>query len=134
MQRGHRAFFDATAEAVAHDEVEAAAVDGVDEAGGVAEVVAHVGVAHDDDGGAGVFDGAHQRRAVAADVDVDVDVRGYGGAGDVLAAVCGAVVADDDLAVDAGAGEHRSRLGDAGADGLCFVQTGHHDAEGGRFR
>ena len=92
MERRHGAGGDAAGEAVAHDELVAGAQRG-DEGVEIGEIVAVVGVAHDDVLAAGRLDAAGEGRAVAADRDRD-DAGAFGGR-DRLAAVGRAVVGDE---------------------------------------
>ena len=126
VQERHGARRDAAGEAVAHHEVGAVAQPRQKqlEAG---EVVAVVGVAHDDVAAARRRDPGPQRRPVAALGDGD----------DARAArqrifhrsVARAVVGDQDFAGDAGAGEEALGLVDAGRDGLGLVEAGHQDRQ-----
>lgn len=97
-------------EAVAHHEL-AARAQCFDEALQVREVVAVVGVAHDDVAAAGGRDARHQRRAVAALVHVHhACALGFG---NLDRAVRRAVVGDDDFARDAVQRHVAPRLADA---------------------
>ncbi len=120
----HGAGFDGAGEAVAHDEV-VAFVEFGEEAGQMFEVVAGVGVGHEDVLAAGGFDSGDEGGAVAADGDVD-DAGAFVG-GDLLGAVGAAVVGDDDLAGDVVVAECGDGLPDAEGECLCFVKAGHKD-------
>ena len=126
VQERHGAGRDAAGKAVAHHEVGAFAQLGEKqlEAG---EIVAVVGVAHDDEAAARRGDPGPQRRAVAA-----LGHRDDAGAARQRIfhrAVARAVVRDQDFAGDAGAGEEAMRLVDAGGDGLGLVEARHQDGE-----
>ena len=97
VQGRHGARLNAAPEAVAHHQV-AAFSQLLDERHEIGEVVAVVGVAHDDVPAAGGGDGPHERGAIAAYRDVD-NARART-PGDLLRAIRAAVVADHDLAGD----------------------------------
>ena len=126
VQGGHGALCDAALEPVAHDQVRAVA-QLCDHGVQVLEIVAVVGVAHDDVLAAGGRDAADQGRAVAA--------LGHGDQaravrlGDGLGAVGGAVVGDQHLARDAGALEEAAGLVDADRQRFRLVQAGHQNGE-----
>ena len=93
--------------------------------GDLAEVVAVVGVAHDDVRAARRLDAAHQRAAVAP-----FGYRHNSGTHclrDLLRTVGAAVVGDDHFAADASAFERALRLGETTREGVGFVETRHHD-------
>ncbi len=73
------------------------------------------------------FEAAHQRGAVA--LAGHVDDPGAEAAGDLLGAVGGAVVGDQDLAARAGSLEALLGHPDALADRLLLVEAGHHDRD-----
>ena len=98
VQRRHGAGLDAAREAIAHDQFGAVAQprhEGVERG----EIIAVVGVAHDDVAAAGRGDAAEQRRAVALCGDRH-DARAER-VGDLLRAVGAAIVGDQHLAGDA---------------------------------
>ena len=95
--------------------------------GGFEEIVAVVGVAHDEVLAAGCGDAAHEGVAVAAAGDVDDASAEF--ASDLLGAVGAAVVADDDFAGDVVFAEDAHGFFDAGADGVRLVEAGHDDGE-----
>ncbi len=92
------------------------------------EVVAGVGVGHEDVLAAGGFDAGDEGGAVAADGDVD-DAGAFVG-GDLLGAVGAAVVGDDDFAGDVVVAEGGDGLADAEGERLCFVEARHEDGDG----
>ena len=93
----------------------------------VAEVVAVIGVAHDDEDAARRRDPALERGAVATLLDVDAPraVRPR----DFLRAIGASVVRDDDLAVDTRFFHRCLRLPDADFKRLRFIQTRHDDTQ-----
>ncbi len=115
------------AEAVAHDEVVAFFEFG-EEAGQMVEVVAGIGVGHEDVLAVGGFDAGHEGCAVAANRDGN-DAGAFVG-GDLLRAVGAAVVGDDDLAGDVVVAECSDGLPNAEGECLCFVEAGHKDGYG----
>ena len=126
VQKRHGAGRDAAGEAVAHDEV-AAVPQLRHERVEAGEIVAVVGVADDDETAPCRRDAGPQRRAIAA-------LRHRDDAGAARQrifhrAVGRAVVGDQDLAGDAGAGEVVARLADAGGDRLGFIEARHQDGE-----
>src|SRR6185436_2935918 len=131
VQKGHGPFADLAAKAVAHDQRIAFAQPG-HEAVEAREVIAVVGVAHDDVAAARRGDPSGQRRAVAAPGHVD---HSRAGALRQLArAVVGAVVGDQHFAVDSRALQEAARLGNAAADGHRLVQAGHQNRQLGHRR
>lgn len=87
------------------------------------EIVAIVGVAHDDITPSGGRDASAQRRTVAAFGNRH-DAR-PAGFRDRLRPVAAAVVGDEHLTVHRGAAEKIVRLVDAAPDGLSLVQAWH---------
>ena len=117
---------DPTGEPVAHHQLRPGA-QGVDERIEGREVVAVVGVAHDDVPAAGGMDPAEQRAAVPG--FGDGHDAGAGGSGDLRRAVGAAVVGHQHLAVDVAAAQVVGRLGDAGRQRLRLVQARHEDRQ-----
>ena len=126
MQRRHGARTDAALEAVAHDQ-RIARAQLLQETLETAEVVAVVGVAHDDVAAARRGDAGDERRAVAALLDRDHARAGLGR--ERARVVARAVVRDEYFAVDAGALEEAARLLYAPADRGRLVQARHEDRE-----
>ncbi len=126
VQWGHGSRFDLAAEAIAHDEVVAGFEFG-EEAWEFAEVVAGVGVCHEDVLAARGFDAGHEGCPVAADRDGD-DTGAFVD-GDFLGAVGAAVVGDDDLAGYVVVAEGGDGLANAESERLCFVEAGHKDGD-----
>ena len=91
------------------------------------EVVAGVGVRHQDVAAARSFNSCDQRRAVAARRDVH-DACTFGDC-DRLGAVGRAVVRDDDFARDVAVADGVDRLPDAVCEGLGLIQAWHEDRE-----
>src|SRR6201989_255470 len=126
MQRGHGSRFNLAAEAIADDEV----VPGLEfgeEAGECAEVVAGVGVGHEDVFAACGLDAGHEGGAVAADGN-GYDSGSLVGRG-FLGAVGAAVVGDYDLAGDVVVAKGGDGLANAESQRLCFVEAGHKDGD-----
>src|SRR5258708_3498721 len=124
VQRRHGAGLDAAAKAIAHDEVVAPA-QFVDEIGNLNEIVAVIGVAHDDVFTAGGGDARLQRRAVAPLVDAD-----YGGSivlGNFNRAIGRAVVRDNHFAVQARAANSGERFLHAKCQGVRFIEARDDD-------
>ena len=122
VQRRHRSRRDPAGEPVAHHQVGTLA-QLLDERHQVGEVVAVVGVAHDDVLAVGRDDAAHQRVAVTLVAD-----RHHAGArlfGQPLAAVRTAVVGDQNLTADTTCGQESNSLADARRHGLCLVEARH---------
>src|SRR6185436_14429807 len=110
MQRRHGVWADAALEAVAHHE-RIAAAQLLHEPVEPAEIVAVVGVAHDDVAAAGGGDAGAERRAVAA-----LGGRDHPGPGlrrEPARFIARAVVGDQHLALDAGTLEEAARFLDA---------------------
>jgi hypothetical protein len=129
VQHWHRAAGDASAEAVADDDVVALAQLG-DEGLEGTEVVAVVAVAHHDEGPARGAESGLERRTVAA-------LRGddHARAGRLRRrdrSIRAAVVDDDDLAGNAGIAQEVRGLGDARSDRALLVEAGHDDRELGK--
>ena len=126
VQRWHRAGAYASAEAIAHDEFGAVAELG-EEARSVREVVAVVGVGHQNVLAARSEDAGVERSAVTAD--------GYGDEAravvvrNLLRAIGRAVVSNDDLAGDAIFAQRGVGLVDAGGESLGLIEAGHDDSE-----
>ena len=128
MQRRHGPGRDASLEAIADNEV-ATVSQLFDERHERGEVVAVVGIGHDDEPPARRRDPSHERAAVALGLDRH-DARAPG-LGDGLRAVCAAVVGDDDLAGDAVVGEAGAGFLDADGERLGLVEARHHHADFG---
>ncbi len=126
VERGHGSGLDFAAEAIAHDEVVALLEFG-EEAGELAEVVAGVGVGHEDVFAFGGLDAGHEGGAVAA--DRDRDDAGAFVCRDFLRAVGAAVVGDDDLAGDVVVAKGGDSLANAESERLCFVEAGHKNGD-----
>ena len=126
VKRWHGSGLDGAGEAVAHDEV-VAFVEFWEEAGEVFEVVAGVGVGHEDVFAAGGLDAGDEGGSVAADGHVD-DAGAFVG-GDLLRAVGAAVVGDYDLAGDVVVAKGGDGLANAESESLCFVEAGHKDGD-----
>jgi hypothetical protein len=122
VQRRHRPRRDTAGEPVAHHQVRALP-QFVNERHQVGEVIAVVGVAHDDVLAAGRDDAAHQRVAVALLADRHDPGARVGR--QLLAAVGAAVVGDNHLAANSARGQESNSLADARRHGLCLVETGH---------
>ena len=122
VQRRHGARRDPAPEPVAHHQVRALA-QFVNERHQVGEIVAVVGVAHDDVLAAGRDDAAHQR--VAVTLVADRHHPGAGVGGQLLAAVRAAVVGDQHLTADTALGQESNSLADARRHGLCLVEARH---------
>ena len=123
MRPGHRARLDATHEAVAHHEVVAVAQP-FDQRSDRLEVVAVVGVAHDDQASPRGVDAPDQGAAVALPRylhDSDAQLLG-----DQLRAVGAAVVGDDDLRRQTELRYRVSCVTDALREGLRLIEAGHH--------
>jgi hypothetical protein len=123
MQRRHRALLNASAEAVAHDEVRAPA-QLLHEARDVAKIVAVVGIPHNDELAARSCDSAHQ--GVAVSLGLDADNAGSELLGDFDRTVGAAVVGHNDLARDVGIRNRKLRLANAGGQRLFLIQTRHY--------
>src|SRR6185437_5183414 len=93
----------------------------------LAEVVAVIGVAHDDVLAPGGRDAPHQRAPIPFFRDRH-DARAEGRR-DFLRSVGAAIVGDDHLARDAVLAEGVDRLGHAGCYGVRFIEAGHHHRE-----
>ena len=126
MQERHGSGSDAAGEAVAHDEVGAIAQFG-EETWDVREVVAVVGVGHEDVLAARCGDAGVERCAVSASghENETCAVRGCDG----LRAVGGTVVGDDDFAGDVVVAEYGDRFIDTRGERLRLVEAGHHYGE-----
>jgi len=123
---GHCPWRNASLEARAHAEL-GARLDLADHRDAVGEVVAAVGVAHQDVLPIGSVAPADERRAVSALGHVD-DARAEA-RGEPLAAVGRAIVGDQHLARDARPVEKAAGLADANCQRLCLVEAGHEDRE-----
>ena len=123
---GHGAGLDLAGEAIAHDEVIAVAEFG-DKGAEIGEVVAVVGVAHDEVAATGGGAGGVEGRAVAT--DGNVNDAGTVCECDRLRAVGRPVVAEDDLAGDARGREEALRFSEAERERLGFVEAGHDDGQ-----
>jgi len=126
VQHRHGAGLDAAPETVAHHQLRPVAQarhEGVERA----EIVAVVGVAHDDEAATGGGDAAQQGSSVTLLRDRH-DARAHP-ARDLLRAVGAAVVGDQHLARDTGALEETLRLADAGGERLGLVEAGHQDGQ-----
>ncbi len=113
---------------VAHDEL-GAAVELVDEARNVGEVVRQVGVRHDDVVASRRVEAGEIGTAVASTALVDDPCPCT--LGELWASVRRAVVGDDDLAVEAVSVQHGPRLGHAALDRSRFVQARNDDRNEG---
>ena len=131
MQQGHGAPADAAAEAVADDQGIPRA-QRCDESVELGEVVAAVGVRHDDEPAPGGFDATEQRTAIAAARD-GYDARARL-AGELGRAVRGAVVGNQHFTRDGGALEKAARFAHAGCNRFCLVETRHEDRQFQRGR
>src|SRR2546426_605005 len=119
-------WLDASGKAIPHHEVvPLAQLD--DESADVAEFVAVVGVAHDDEVPARCGDPADERAPVPLGFYSD-HARAHLFR-DESRLVIASVVRDDDLARDAELPQRTLRLLDAPADRLRLVEAGHHDRE-----
>ena len=127
VERRHGSGLDGAGETVAHDEV-VAFVELWKEAGEVFEVVAGVGVGHEDVFAVGGLDAGDKGGAVAADGHVD-DAGAFVG-GDFLGAVGAAVVGDDDFAGDVVVAESGDGLANAESERLCLIKAGHKNGDG----
>jgi hypothetical protein len=112
--------------AAAHDEVGAGA-ELFDEGFDFSEVVAEIGVTHDEESSVGGFHSGAEGVAVAFFGDIDnvgAELAGY-----VLGSVGAAIVGDEDFALDSGSRE--SALGCGNAIGQCFslIEAGHEDCD-----
>src|SRR5579883_2648017 len=118
VQERHRAGLDTPKEAITHHQVIALAKL-LDEIRHFAEVVAVIGIAHDDVGSAASCNSRLQRGAIAARLDSNhpgsVSFR------DFNRAVGRAVVSDDDLAAQPGFLERRAGLINAKSQRICLV-------------
>ena len=119
MQRRHRAGLDIAAEAVAHDQVVAGS--SLVRKRGVAEVVAGVGIGHEDVFAAGGFDAGHEGGAVAR---MGTATTRAPSSWRYLRAVGAAVVGDEDFAVDVVVAEGGDGLANAEGERLCLVEEG----------
>ncbi len=128
---GHGAGLDLAGEAIAHDQIGAAAKRG-EESLEVGEIVALVAVGHDDVAAGGFVEAAAQRVAVAA--ERLLDHSGAGGGGQSGAVVDRAVVDDDHLAGCRQVGQRRLRLPHAGGHGPRLVEARHDDGDLDRIR
>src|SRR5713101_247983 len=125
MQCGHGPRPDAALEAIAHHKLIALAKL-LDERGEPGEVVAVVGITHDDVGAACGTDAADKRASVAPLRDID-NPRPVS-FGNRPRAVRAPIVGNHDLANYATACQKRPRLGHALPDRLSFIKARHHDA------
>lgn len=99
----------------------------VDKVSQVGEIVAVVGIAHDDIAATGRFDAAERRSPVAAlrnIHDAGAEIRG-----DPRRSIGAAVVGDDDFARNGIGLQEGLRLPDAHGERLRLVQTGHQACE-----
>src|SRR5215469_5448713 len=124
VQLRHGAWLDAAPEAVPHDQVGALAELG-HERHQVGEIVAVVGVAHDDVLAAGGRDTAHEGVAVALLLDGH-HARARVGR-EPLAAIGAAVIGDQNLAVDTGLAKEANSLVHTGRYRLGLIETRHDD-------
>ena len=98
-----------------------------EEPGQLAEVVGAVSVTHQHVAAARRGDAAGEGVAIATHGDLDhpgACVQRQG-----LRAIAAAIVRDQQLTTDAGAGQCRARLGDTGDDGLGLVEAGHENGK-----
>src|SRR6266851_4216767 len=126
MQPWHRPWLDASREAVADNKVITSAK-AFDERPDLAEVVAVVGVAHDDEFAIRRLDAADERRAVALTRHID-DARTQLSCDD-RRTVGAAVVGDDHLGRDPKLLGRTLRFLDAASDGFGLVEAGHDDRD-----
>ena len=126
VERRHRAGLDPAREAIAHHQIVPRA-QRVDERIDGGEVVRVIRIRHEDIGTARGIDAAHERGAVALRAYVD-DARTRR-ARDLARTVGGAVVGDDDLAVDAKTRKRGHALTHDVADRRLLVETGDDDRE-----
>ena len=124
-QHGHRAGLDGV-HPVPHDQL-GTAVELLDEARDLLEVVREVGVDHHDVVALGLCEAGEVGAAVAA--PRLVHDPGAGETGEDAAAVVGTVVDDDHFAVELGVVEHAPRRVHALADALRLVQAGDDDRD-----
>ena len=129
MMPWHCARLDLAAQPVAHDDF-VAGLPFLDETRQLLEIVAVVGVAHDDERSARFLDALAQSVAVAFERGVN-DARPVR-SGDVDRAVGRAVVGDDHLAAHTCARECRQCLVDARVDRARLVETRDDNRNGGR--
>jgi hypothetical protein len=122
----HRSGGDAALEAIPHHQL-VAGPQRRDEGIEIGEVVAVIGVAHDDIAAKRRLDSGRERGAVATHGDGH-DPRPLT-LGDLPAAVGRAVVGDDDFANDPRALQETLCLADAGGERLGLVEAGHQDGE-----
>ena len=126
MQRRHGARLDAALEPVAHHQIVAFA-QFFDEGIERAEIVAVVGVGHDDVAASRRGDAAEQSAAIA--LARDRDHARTQGLGNFPGAVRAAVVGNQNLAVDIPAVDKIFGLFDADADRLRLVEAGHEHGQ-----
>ena len=126
VQRWHRTGLDAAGESVTHDEI-GSATKRFDEWAQVGEVVAVIGVAHDDEPALCVGDAGGECSAVSPNRDINHPCAF--GSGDVLRTVSAPVVGDDDLAIDAQAFDRRLRLANTHRKRFGLVEARENDGE-----
>ena len=122
MQIGHGAGLDPPSESVAHHEFVAFAQ--LDEKGSqIGEIVAVVGVSHNDVFAMRRLEPSHESAAVS--LLIHDDDSGAGGGGNRRGTVAATVVRDDHLSGDAMFLHGRERLANARFQGLGLVQAWH---------
>ena len=93
----------------------------------VREIIAVVGIAHDDVAAVRSFDPSEQRRAITGDSDVH-DPRAMA-RGDFPRPIGAAVVRDQNLSGHVFPSEERLGLGNARSDGFSLIEAGHKDRQ-----
>src|SRR6202035_1036192 len=126
MRPRHRALLDPACEAVAHDQV-VTEPQTLEDWRNLTEVVALVGVAHDDEATRRCRDTAPNRRAVSG--FIDGDDLGSVGEGNLLRTIGAAVVRNQDLRAEIQLRDRSTGTVDTFADGLGLVQARHQDRE-----
>ena len=126
MDEGHRPRINSALESISHHEVGAVPqlIEVFVEA---REIIAVVGVAHDDVAAASRFNPPEQRRAITASGDAH-DPRAVA-AGDFPRPIGAAVVRDQDLSGQLFPSEERLGLGNARPDGFSLIEARHEDRE-----
>src|SRR5579859_2161514 len=126
MRPRHGAFLDPACETVAHHQVIAFAQT-LEDWRNLPEVVALVGVAHDDVAARGSGDAAADGGPISGLIDQHhlCTVR----LGDLLRTVGAPVVRDEDLRLQRHACNRLARTIDASPDGLCLVEAWHEDRD-----
>ena len=123
---------DAASESISHDEV-GSATKCFDEWAQVREVVAVIGVAHDDELALGVGDAGGECSAVSPNRNID-DTSTFG-SGNVLRTISASVVCDHDLAIDAQTFDRRLCLADTHRKrfGLVEARKDNREFHGDRY-